>query len=87
MKYTNIVFMQGEDANETLNILEELGEEATYNHLQQWNYGDAPIEENNSKYFTPWGESDTLYEVKRNGLHYVMSYNTRIGYIGLTEIM
>jgi len=83
MKYTNIFFLQGEEAKEALNILDKKGHVATFNFLQEWNYGESEIEENNTEGFTPWGSGDRLY---RNG-NFVMSYNFGMGYIGLTEIV
>ena len=82
MKYSNIIFLQGEEANEVINILEKQGEQKAFDYLQQWNYGESPIETNNNQDFTPWGTNDRLYKID----NYVMSYNLGIPYIGLTEI-
>ena len=80
MKYRNIVFVQGEEAEKVLNILDKQGEEAALNYLLQWNYGDSPEEEREDQ---PWGNSDIIYK-KDN---FVMSYNEKIGYAGLIEVI
>lgn len=83
MKHSNIIFFQDENANEVLTILNEKGEQAAFDFLKQWDYGESPIEENNDKDWMPWGNSDRLYKVGK----YVMSYNIPLNYIGLTEII
>jgi|LFRM01.1.fsa_nt_gb hypothetical protein len=80
MKYANIVFIQGEEANEPLELLAGKGEEAVFEYLQQWNYGDAPITESKEP---PWGKHDRLFRKDQ----FVMAYNPTVGYIGLTEII
>jgi hypothetical protein len=77
--YHNIVFMQGDDAAEALQILDDKGERAALNHLAQWDYGTE--NEHSPETEEPWGSSDSTY---KNGA-YIMSYNTRLGYIGLTR--
>lgn len=80
MKYKEIVFLQGEEAYEPLNIIDEEGEgEAILNYLLQWNYGEAEEKETHTR---PWGTDDTLI---KHG-NYVISYNDRLNYIGLIEI-
>jgi len=77
--YESIVFMQGEEADEVLDILEEQGEEAAMDFLMQWDMGEGGEE-----YDTPpWGEADKLYEKG----DYVMSYNTGLPAFGLTRIV
>lgn len=78
MKYREIVFLQGEGADEALNILEEKGEKKALDFLLEFDYGEGEITER-----APWGSADILYKRK----NYVMSYNNRIGYVGLTEII
>ena len=79
--YLNIVFMQPDsaDADEPLRILDEMGEHAALEYLTQWDYGDAYEENDESQA----GRDDTIY---REG-DYLMSYNTRLGYIGLERIV
>ena len=77
--YENIVFLQGDDAGEILDILDVFGESSAMEHLQQYDYGESQIE---SRDDFPWGSRDMIY---REG-NYVMSYNIGLGYIGLIKI-
>lgn len=79
-KYQEIVFMQNENAEEALKILNEQGEEAAMNHLKQWDYGEneGEIYEQN-----PGGSNDHIY---RQG-DCIMTYNESLGYIGLCRII
>ena len=80
MTYENIIFLQDSNADEAMTILDEQGEEALFQHLLQWDYGDSPTETRPDQ---PWGNSDT---VKNYPDGYIMSYNTRHGYCGLIRI-
>ena len=79
-KYMEIVFIQNEEAETPLKILEEQGEDAAMNYLRQWDYSDddGEIYDRN-----PGGSGDSAY---RKG-NYVMTYNTSLGYIGLCKII
>jgi len=79
-KYTNIVFMQNEEAEEAMEILEESGVTGLLNFLKQWDMGDCIEEESPNR---PWGGSDT---VVYSG-EYVLTYNRRLGYCGLIKDM
>jgi len=75
MKYEQIVFAQGEDANEPLKILDEQGTHAAIEYLLQWDNGDsADIRDQPSA-----GTRDTVVRIA--GL--ILTFNTGIGYIGL----
>lgn len=74
-RYEDVVFIQGEEAEEPLRILDDEGEEAALNYLKQWHnpgqhMGSAELGH---------GTSDKTFE--KDG--YIMSWNPRIGYIGL----
>lgn len=75
-KFRDVVFIQGEGATEPLRILDEQGEQSATDYLSQWDCGEG--EERDRE---PWGSSDYTFE---SGC-YVLSYNLRLGYIGLTE--
>ena len=79
-KYMEIVFIQNEEAETPLKILEEQGEDAAMNYLRQWDYGDDDGEFYDRN---PGGSGDSAY---RKG-NYVMTYNTSLGYIGLCKII
>lgn len=74
--YRHIVFMQGEEAYEVLDLLHEEGVEACIDHLAEWDNGDGEVSEN-----PPWGTRDEL-QYGRDG--YVLSYNTYVGSVSLT---
>lgn len=40
VEYVSIVFMQGEEASEVLDIIEERGKDEGVEYLSQWDYGD-----------------------------------------------
>ena len=77
--YYSIVFLQGEEAYEALDLLDREGEAAAMSHLTQWDFGG---ESEHSPTTHPWGTADATF---RDG-EYVLSYNTRLGYIGLCRI-
>ena len=79
MPYQTIVFMQGDDADETLEILEEESEMSALQHLL-FNY-ENEIEDITEE--QPWGQSDKLF--LHNDL--VLSWNTGIPYVSLTRII
>ena len=76
----NIVFIQNEEAEEPLRILEDQGEGAALRYLRQWDYRE---EEGEVYDENPGGSGDSVY---REG-NYIMTYNTSLGYIGLCKIM
>jgi hypothetical protein len=81
-KYEDIIFLHqdSEESHEALAILEDCGEHETMEFLKQWDYGDCPVEERPD---APRGTDDTNYQEG----DYIMSYNTRLGYIGLIKVI
>lgn len=78
MKYQRIVFAQGDDAIEPLQILDNHGIQAVVDYLRQWDEQEGEISELPSS-----GTSDYVYEI--DGFR--LSYNLRMGYIGLERII
>ncbi len=74
-RYEDVIFLQGDEANEALEILSTLGKEAALKHLQQWHYPGQGMGRNEESH----GSSDRVY--RKDG--YIMSWNPHIGYIGL----
>ena len=74
-RYEDVVFLQGEEADEALEILNNQGEDAAMDYLTQWHF---PGEHMGSSELNH-GSSDNTYE--RDG--YIMSYNIPLNYIGL----
>ena len=74
-RYERVVFMQGEEANEPMDILNNEGKDAAMKHLKQWHY---PGEGEGSNE-TGIGTQDRTYE--KDG--YTMFWNPYLPYIGL----
>ncbi len=72
--YRQIVFFQGDDASEALQILDEKGSRAVIKHLAEYDFGDGDI-----CVGQPRGTSDRV----ARGSGYILNYNLGLGYIGL----
>lgn len=70
-----VVFLQGEEANEALEIYEEKGIDAAFDHLKQWHY---PGEHETSSE-PGHGTSDSVFKLGQ----YTMAINSPLSYIGL----
>jgi hypothetical protein len=76
-KYANIVFMQGDQAEEPLQILNEKGDSELVAYLSQWDNGEYYDLTDH----VPWGKSDTVKYIGE----YILTYNTPLGYVGLSR--
>lgn len=74
-KYEDVVFLQGEEADEALDILNNEGKDAAMDYLIQWHDPGHHMGKNELGI----GSSDQTY--RRDG--YIMSWNSSFGYIGL----
>lgn len=79
MKYENIIFLQGSEAEKVLEMVLNQGERKALEHLKQWDNGESPVETCEGM---PWGTKDRIYRNES----YVMSYNMDLGHIGLAKI-
>lgn len=79
--YGTIVFMQGDDYNEFEAVLDERGEDAAFDHLNQWNYGEGYTDERPERPGENWHE----HTVERDGQ--IMIWSTRYQYCGLFEVI
>ena len=78
-RYVRIVFMQGEDAEEALGILDERGEEAAVEYLAQWDMGES-----RKVYDEPAsGSQDSVWEDEDG---YRLTWHEGLRYIGLEWI-
>jgi hypothetical protein len=77
VKYQSIIFLQGDSASECLDIKDEKGNDAAIQYLLQWDYGDNDDLTDDLGN----GTSDSILEQD----DYVMVYNLRLGYIGLSR--
>lgn len=73
--YENVVFLQGDEATEPLNILMNQGRDEALEYLKQWH---SPGEHGQTE-DVGYGSQDFHYE--KDG--YTMSWNPYVGYIGL----
>lgn len=80
MLVERIVFMQGSNALEALEILDNKGRESAMTYLQQWHH---PGDHDTSSELSA-GSSDRTIRTSDN---YVMTYNLRLGYIGLEYVL
>ena len=78
-KYLNIIFLQGKDAEDFLEIIRDLGESAAMNYLKEWDMGDSCDESETH----PAGRSDSSFI---SGA-YIMSYNKSLSYVGLCRVV
>lgn len=74
-KYQDVVFMQGDDAIEPLQILDDKGVEAVAEYLGQWDYGEGEHVD------FPAGDDDDIEEAG----DYIVIWNSRLGYIGMVR--
>lgn len=82
--YHSIVFMQGEEADEPLRLLDEQGRVAVAAYLAQWDYGRE--NEHSPQKDPPWGSLDNfaLVRVPHAGVYW-LTWNTKLQYIGLVR--
>ena len=73
-KYEDVIFLDGSEADEALEILDNQGEDAALEYLKQWH---SPGQHMGSQQLGH-GTSDKTYE--KDG--YIMSWNFPLGYIG-----
>jgi hypothetical protein len=80
MKFQRIVFMQGQDADEAMEIYENEGTSGLLTYLLQWHYPNEYYETSNE---LAAGTSDRVVKIN----DYVLTINSRIGYCGLEYIV
>lgn len=82
-RWVSVVFLQGEEADEVLAILDRDGTDAVIEHLSMWDYGDETTDAaliNGYVYDTPpLSGLDRLATVDG----YALTYNPSLGHIGL----
>lgn len=83
MKVERIIFMQGDEANEYLNLLERKGKKAVVKQLMEyW----QPGEHDEAKQLSA-GNLDDQEFIKVNGIKFVLTYNLNLNYIGLEHVI
>lgn len=79
MRYSTIVFMQGDEGHAARDILDEQGFDALFDHLLQWDYG-----EDGETYDSPPWVGATTHYVREAHFTYVVAYD-RIGSMSLNR--
>lgn len=83
-RYYPIVFLQGEEAQETMDILDQSGEEEALKHLLQNYYGEGPERALDDEHYK--GNLDHEYRQEIDGETFIMNWNYGLPYIGLTQM-
>jgi hypothetical protein len=79
MLIERIIFLQGDQANEALDLYENKGPEGALQYLDQWYYpGEHETSDKPSA-----GSTDRVYEIS----DYLLTVNTSLGYIGLEYVL
>lgn len=82
-EWENIVFQQGDDANEALDVYFRHGPKAAIKHLMQWHFpGEHEVLDKHPD--KKAGTTDSLHHHKVKGINYVLTANPRYNYIGLS---
>ena len=79
--WVTILFTQGEEAEPFLTIIEEKGERACIREMAEWDFGGESEHCMSITAEPAWGTSDYVCRA----LGYVLSYNTRLGYVSLSR--
>jgi hypothetical protein len=78
-KYERIVFLQGEEADEPLDLIDTQGAYVAMEYLAQWDCGDGgDIHDRPSA-----GSADWTQTIEIPGQTYIVTWNHGVGYIGL----
>ena len=84
-RWVNVVFRQGAEADEVLDLIDVEGVQAGIAHLAQWDFGDETTGAafvNGEVYDElPAGQWDRSFEADG----YVLTYNPQMGYVGLVR--
>lgn len=83
MRFRSVVFLDGDNADEALRILDRDGDDSLFEYLMQWEYGE-PSEESDRE---PWGQSDWTTTHRCGDSAYVVSHNWNLSYVSLTEVV
>jgi hypothetical protein len=84
-RWISVVFLQGDEADAVLGMIDLRGAIAAIEHLQQWDYGDETIDAALTNGYVydriPAGRTDRIIE--DDGSPYALSYSAQFGYVSL----
>lgn len=84
-RWMSVVFMQGEDADGVLDMIDKNGPEAAIRHLSEWDYGDETRDAAlvNGYVYDEIPQSPTDRVVRDDSAGYALTYNHHFGYASL----
>ena len=84
-RWISVTFLQGDEADEVLAMIDRDGVATAIEYLQQWDFGeettDAALENGYVYDVTPAGSTDRIIE--SDGSTYALTYSTTFGYVSL----
>lgn len=84
-RWMSIVFMQGEEADAALGMIDKIGAEAATQHLSQWDFGDETRDAAlvNGYVYDDIPRSPTDRVIRDKDSRYALTYNRQFGYVSL----
>ena len=84
-RWISVVFLQGDEADAVIGMIDLRGAIAAIEHLQQWDYGDETIDAALTNGYVydriPAGRTDRIIE--DDGSPYALTYSKQFGYVSL----
>lgn len=84
-RWMSVIFLQGEEADTVLDMIDNEGAEAAIHHLSRWDYGDETRDAAlvNGYVYDEIPESPTDRVFRGDGTPYALTYNHQFGYVSL----
>lgn len=84
-RWMSVVFLQGEEADTVLDMIDKCGPEAAIQHLSQWDFGDETRDAAlvNGYVYDEVPQSATDRVVSDEAAGYTLTYNHHFGYVSL----
>ena len=84
-RWMSVVFLQGEEADAVLDMIDRIGPQAAIRHLSQWDYGEETRDTAlvNGYVYDEIPHSATDRVLQNHASAYALVYNHRFGYVSL----
>ena len=84
-RWIHVVFLQGDEADAVLDMIERVGPGTAIHHLSQWDYGDETTDAAlvNGYVYDEIPQSRTDRVIADNTSAYALTYNYYFGYVSL----
>jgi hypothetical protein len=84
-RWMTVVFLQGEEADAVLEMIEKAGHDIALHHLSHWDYGDETRDAAlaNGYVYDEIPQSSTDRVIHDHGSGYTLTYNRLFGYVSL----